>query len=274
MTYDSPPRTLTSLNQRLRNLAGDDALVLRRRTTMALVIVGQMLPGAAIKGGSALALRYGTDTRFTRDLDTARSGNLAEFRSAFEERLRVGWCGFTGRLIERTPPRPQGVPSAYVMRPFEVKLDFEGRAWCTVPFELSDNGLGDADAPAFVLAPSIAALFTELGFQSPAPVPVVAVEHQIAQKIHASTAQGSDRARDLVDLQLLAAREDVDLADARAVCTRLFAYRKAHAWPPTVISGESWPTLYSEAARGLDVASDLNAAIEWTNRFISQIDHA
>lgn len=274
MTYDSPPRNLTSLNQRLRNLAGDDALVLRRRTTMALVIVGQMLPAAAIKGGSALALRYGTDTRFTRDLDTARSGSLAAFRSDFEERLRVGWCGFTGRLVERTPPRPQGVPSAYVMKPFDVKLDFEGRAWCTVPFELSDNELGDTDAPALALAPSIAALFTELGFDSPAPVPVVAVEHQIAQKIHASTAPGNDRARDLVDLQLLAAREDVDLATARAICTRLFAYRRAHAWRPTVVSGESWRSLYAEAATGLPVVSDLDAAIEWSNGFITQIDQA
>lgn len=274
MTYDSPPRNLTSLNQRLRNLAGDDELVIRRRTTMALVIVGQMLPAAAIKGGSALALRYGTETRFTRDLDTARSGAFSAFRSDFEEHLRAGWCGFTGRLIERTPPRPQGVPASYVMKPFEVKLDFEGRPWCTVPFELSDNEIGDADAPTLAMAPSIAALFTELGFESPAPVPVVAVEHQIAQKIHAATAPGSDRARDLVDLQLLASREEVDLPTARSVCTRLFAYRKAHAWPPTALSGENWPSLYAEAATGLDVAVDLTAAITWTNRFITQIDQA
>lgn len=42
---------------------------LRRRVAMALVVVGQMLPEGAIKGGSAMAVRYGRGTRFTRDLD-------------------------------------------------------------------------------------------------------------------------------------------------------------------------------------------------------------
>lgn len=33
-------------------------------------------------------------------------------------------------------------------------------------------------------------------------MPVGAVEHQIAQKLHAASAPGSSRAHDLVDLQL------------------------------------------------------------------------
>lgn len=56
----------------MRNLEGDERLTQRRRVSMALVIVGQMLPAAAFKGGSAMALRYGRGTRFTRDLDAAR----------------------------------------------------------------------------------------------------------------------------------------------------------------------------------------------------------
>lgn len=85
---------------------------------------------------------------------------------------------------------------------------------------------------------------------------------------------GSDRARYLIDLQLLDTHEQLDLAKVRATCIRLFAYRKAHAWPPSVVEGTNWSTLYLEAADGLNVAADVAAAIEWVNTFIARIDHA
>ncbi|WP_150460114.1 hypothetical protein [Nesterenkonia ebinurensis] len=62
---------------------GSDGLALRRRVGMALVVVDQMLPEGAIKGGSAMALRKGRGTRFTQDLDAARVQSLARFRSDF-----------------------------------------------------------------------------------------------------------------------------------------------------------------------------------------------
>ncbi len=136
MSYESAPPNVRSLEQRMRNLEKDDGLVSRRRISMALVVVGQMLPEGAVKGGSAMALRYGRGTRFTRDLDAARGKSLAHFRRDFEERLRFGWAGFTGRLIEKPSPHPKGIPASYVMQPFEVKIDYKGKSWCTVQFEL------------------------------------------------------------------------------------------------------------------------------------------
>ncbi|MFJ4171477.1 nucleotidyl transferase AbiEii/AbiGii toxin family protein [Paenarthrobacter sp. NPDC089714] len=272
MRYDTPPRNLAALNQRLKNLEVDEILAVRRRTTMALVVIGQMLPEGAVKGGSAMALRYGSDTRFTRDVDAARTGSLATFRADFEERLREGWGGFSGRLIERKAPKPEGIPAPYVMKPFYVKLDYEGKPWCTVPFELGHNEIGDADDPEYALAPSISELFTSVGLPAPEPVAVMPADHQIAQKTHASTAPSSDRARDLVDLQLLSTREELDLSLVRATCVRLFDYRRTHAWPPSVVEGTDWATLYSEAAEGLDVLPDVATAIEWLNEFIALID--
>lgn len=274
MSYTTAPRGLTALNQRVKNLEGEETLALRRRTTMALVVVGQMLPEGVVKGGSAMALRYGSDTRFTRDLDAARASDLMTFRADFEERLREGWGGFTGRLVELTPPKPSGIPSSYVMKPFDVKLDYNGRPWCTVPFELGHNEIGDADHPEFALAPSISEMFTSVGLPAPDPVALLPVGHQIAQKIHASTVAGADRARDLVDLQLLGVREYLDLAVVRDTCIRLFDYRKAHPWPPVVVGGADWATLYAEAAEGLDVADDVAGAIEWLSEFICRIDQA
>jgi Nucleotidyl transferase AbiEii toxin, Type IV TA system len=149
VSYDDVPTSVRSLEQRIRHLEGNEQLALRRRVGMALVVVGQMLPEGAIKGGSAMALRYGRGTRFTQDLDAARVQPLARFRSDFEDALATGWAGFTGRLIEKAAPRPAGVPTAYVMQPFDVKLDYRGRPWCTVKFELGHNEIGDADEPEY-----------------------------------------------------------------------------------------------------------------------------
>ena len=271
MSYVGAPKTVRSLDQRIRNLAGDAGLALRRRTSMALVVVSQKLPEGAIKGGSAMALRYGRNTRFTQDVDAARVRSLDLFQSDFEEFLAVGWEGFSGRLIKRTAPKPPAVPAAYVMQPFEVKLDYQGRSWCTVKFELGHNELGDADEPEYQLAADLVDLFTGVGLEAPQPVPVLRAEHQIAQKLHALSAEGSERARDLVDLQLLEQRENLDLAAVAATCARLFRYRQQQAWPPTVQAGADWDTLYLEAAESLSVLPTLQGAVTWVNEFIERI---
>lgn len=84
MTYTSAPPSVRSLEQRIRNVGESAELALRRRISMAMVVVSQMLPEEAVKGGSALALRYGRATRFTHDLDVARKHSLALFRRDFE----------------------------------------------------------------------------------------------------------------------------------------------------------------------------------------------
>jgi len=271
LTYDDAPPSVRSLEKRLQNLEGNDTLSTRRRVGMALVVVGQMLPEGAIKGGSAMALRYGHGTRFTRDLDVTRVQPLARFRSDFEESLVAGWAGFTGRLIERSAPRPPGIPGAYVMQPFEVKLDYRGRPWCTVAFELGHNEIGDADEPEFLLSSDLANLFTEVGLEAPRPVPVMRADHQIAQKLHAVSATGSERARDLVDLQLLDQGEGLDPTQLAATCAQLFAYRQAQAWPPTIVVGQQWDTLYVDAAEGLDVVPTVEEAIAWANALVRRI---
>lgn len=274
MSYTGAPTNVRSLEQRIRNLEGNDGSVLRRRVGMALVVVGQMLPEGAIKGGSVMALRCGRGTRFTRDLDAARVQPLAEFRSDFEDSLAAGWAGFTGRLVEKAAPRPPAVPTGYVMQPFEVKLDYRGRPWCTVKFELGHNEIGDADDPEYQVAPDLVGLFTEVGLEAPRPVPVMRSDHQVAQKLHAVSGERSERARDLVDLQLLNGGETLDFVQIAVTCARLFDYRRQQAWPPTVAAGDQWDSLYAEAAEGLDVLPTVDDAVEWINEFIGRIASA
>lgn len=271
MSYTGTPTNVRSLEQRIRNLEGSDGLGLRRRVGMALVVVGQMLPEGAIKGGSAMALRYGRGTRFTQDLDAARVQPLARFRSDFEDSLSAGWAGFTGRLVAKAAPRPPAVPTAYVMQPFEVRLDHRGRPWCTVKFELGHNEIGDADEPEYHLAADLAGLFTEVGLEAPKPVPVMRSDHQVAQKLHAASGERSERARDLVDLQLLGRGQNLDLAQVAATCIRLFDYRRQQAWPPTIAADAGWDSLYAEAADGLDVLPTVGEAVAWVNEFVQRI---
>lgn len=271
VSYTDAPVSVRSLEQRLRNLEGDAGLAYRRRIQMALVIVGQMLPEGVIKGGSAMALRYGRETRFTQELDAARVNSLAEFRSRFEESLADGWSGFTGRLVERVAPRPAGVPGQYVMQPFEVKLSYRGRSWCTVRFELGHNEIGDADSAELKLSDDLVRLFREVGLETPAPIPVMRAEHQIAQKLHAVSSTGSQRAHDLVDLQLLDREERLDLGLVATTCQRLFDYRRQQSWPPQIVAGQDWATLYEAAAEGLQVLSTIEEAVAWVNGLVQRI---
>lgn len=157
------------------------------------------------------------------------------------------------------------------MQPFEIRLDYRGRSWCSVKFELGHNEIGDADEPDHILSPDLAALITDVGLPAPRPVPVMRADHQIAQKLHAVSEPGSQRARDLIDLQILDQSEDLDLSRIAATCVRLFAYRRRQPWPPTIVAGTTWDTLYAEAAVGLDVRTTVEEAVQWASGFIQAI---
>jgi hypothetical protein len=268
--------SVRALDQRLQNVAGkDQTLAYRLRVTVANVVVGQMLPPGAVKGGTAMKIRLGeSGSRFTPDLDTARRESLEQFSEAFEDALASGWHGFTGRVIARPAATPAGVPAPYVMQPYEVKLAFYGKSWHTVKLELGHNEIGDADDPVHLLADEIAQLFTDVGLPEPAPIAVMRTDHQIAQKLHACTGPGNERAHDLVDLQLLVSSEDLDLAQVRDTAERLFTYRQAQPWPPTVVAGPTWSGIYDEAGIGLEVVPDIGSAVDWANELIARIDSA
>ncbi len=140
--------------------------------------------------------------------------------------------------------------------------------------ELGHNEIGDADDPVYHLADDIAQLFADAGLPDPAPIPLMRADHQNAQKLHACTDPGNERAHDLVDLQLLVAAEELDLVQVRATSVRLFNYRQAQPWPPTVVATPTWSGIYDEAATGLEVRANVAAAVDWANDFVSRIDAA
>jgi hypothetical protein len=256
-----PPPTRKSLDDRVRNLSQDDTRhsdpnVRSARLALAVanIVVGRMLPSGVVKGGTSMQIRFGANARYTRDLDAARPAgvDIDEYIDELADNLDEGWAGFTGVVAEAEAHRPDHVPEAYVMLPFTITLSYSGSSWIKVPLELGHDEVGSADAVEMIPPAQAAELFAALGLPDPGPVPVMRAEYQVAQKLHACTTVltdgTNDRARDLVDLQLLA--DDIDLQDTRAIAVRVFSYRRDGQWPPVVVERDGWSGLYEEAARG------------------------
>ena len=87
--------------------------------------------------------------------------------------------------------------------------------------------------------------------------------------LHAD-AHGSDRARDLIDLQLLT-RTEVDYERTREIGEKLFRYRNCQPWPPIITKGVLWDSLYDAQKGSLPVLSTVDEAIAWANDLIAKI---
>jgi len=269
------PNSRRNLDIAIERIFGTDDNPLQIRTLMANTIIGQLLPKGVVKGGSALKLRYGDKTtRFTRDLDAARADNLNIFLEQLDIALKNGWYGFTGRVVRKNPARPKGIPGEYIMQPFEIKLAYNGMSWVTVPLEVGHDEIGDTETYDYFISQDIVDMFKRLGFPAPNPVALLQIHHQIAQKLHALSSANSERAHDLIDLQIIAKSEKLDYRLIRITCTRLFAYRRQQAWPCIVSKGVGWDMLYGSQSGGLDIFQNIDDAVAWANSLIGKINEA
>ena len=254
------PNTCVNLIKAINQIdkSGDPV---RFSRAMANVIVGQILPDGVVKGGSSLMFRYGGEfTRYTRDMDTARVMGLADYKQKLEDALKVGWNGFTGVLSDVPPPKPKDVPESYVMIPLDIKLSYCGRSWHTIRIEIGHDSWYNKT----------------LSFPCPAALRVMRLPYQIAQKLHAVSEPGSERAHDLIDLQLIVRHSTLDFVEVRKTCVRLFEYRRKHAWAPKIVAGDGWRKTYEDAyATIVDASSVLPSvddAVVWANELVSKID--
>ena len=160
------------------------------------------------------------------------------------------------------------------MHPFSIKVNYLGKPWCTVDLELGHNEIGDADEPEWFESKDVSDTFSALGFPAPGKVPVMALKHQIAQKLHGASEPASERAHDLIDLQLIFRHATVNLSEVKSICQRIFAYRKMQSWPPVVTKNEGWDDLYAAARHDLPVLETAAEAVAWANDLIRRIDES
>ena len=269
------PLSRRQLDIAIERLASRFGEAQRIRRTVANTILAQLMPDCVIKGGSSLKFRYGDiATRVTKDLDAAQGADIDVFIARLDDALHDGWHGFTGHVVKREPATPDGVPPAYVMQPFDVKLEYNRKPWVTVRLEMGANEVGDTLEADFTLAPDITEMFAALGLPQPKPVPLMKLHHQVAQKLHGLTDQTQTRPHDLVDLQLIFSQNAPDLALVRKTCERLFAHRRRQSWPASVSAGDSWGAGYEAAKYDLPVKPTVAEAIDWVNDLIDKIAQA
>ena len=271
------PHNEHELELALTRLAGSNIAAVEYRDIMAGVVLGQMLPpGTVVKGGTSMRLRLGPgNSRVTVDFDAARKTELDEYIKTLRSLLEKGWADFTGEVAIRKQGSPAGVPFEYVMQPIDVKLAYRHHPWCTIRLEVSHNEIGDADiVDTRDLPQRIKDIFAALNFPEPRPIPLMTIPFQIAQKLHGLTQAGSSRVRDLIDLQLIARSEEIDLEATADVCRRLFKYRRMHTWPPRVLKNADWDGIYTNQRGNLPVADSCDEAVAFVNALIERIDKA
>lgn len=168
------------------------------------------------------------------------------------------------------------------MEPYNVTLNFMGSPWAAVSLEVAHDEIDGIEHAEFQpeVADQIVAVGAVLKFGELAPVPLISLEQQIAQKIHAATHPDSQRAHDLVDLQLLwhagtDGGQGLDLPLLAQLCQRTFDYRHTHAWPPDAALPEpldpSFQTAREEAGQDRELALTLVGATAWLSERIAEI---
>ena len=266
------PGSVNELQRRIGKAASARASTVKRlQSLVATVALAQLLPACAVKGGTGLKLRFGDlMTRQTPDLDTAFRGDRTEFIAELHANLVLGWGGFTG-TVTGTPTDPGRSPPGLCHAATRREADLPPAA---VRDRRRRGRLRRVEAttreePERALSGEVIDLFAELGLAAPNPVPVLPLHHQIAQKLHACTEPGNERAHDLVDLQLMATEVEDRLV--AVTVRRLFTFRQQHLWPAAVQPGSTWAGLYTRAAEGRDVLPDLGPAVSWANTYIARL---
>ncbi len=267
------PNSRVNLDRAIERAFGNYERSTEIRSIMANTIVAQLLPEGVVKGGSSLKLRFGNHcTRMTMDLDMACKGDMTAFLDALGENLKKGWNGFTGLVVKYEPASPKNIPTEYVMKPYGVKLLYNGQSWCTVELEVGFNEIGDAEDVEYGLSEEVVDIFRRLMFPAPNPIPLMRLEYQIAQKLHGVSEPGSRRAHDLIDLQLIVSRSEIDYRRVREICRRLFAYRRKQTWPPMIVKGADWESVYDEENDKQTVLPSVDEAVAWANELIKKIE--
>ncbi|MEB4614659.1 nucleotidyl transferase AbiEii/AbiGii toxin family protein [Leucobacter sp. M11] len=269
---------------------------------LCTLVVSQLLPDAVvIKGGMGIKLRLGErGTRATSDLDVSTTARGEAFSRDLAVRLARGWGSVPASrgARRRDPGAPERVAFTatvragkahdpglgrpeYVMHPYRVSIAFLGRPWGALDLEVSDPEADAGSSGPFQTIDAGLLRFAEtFGFGELGPVRLVSLESQIAQKIHAVTDPATERAHDLVDLQVLWAASP-DLPSLRQRCVRTFAWRRQQPWPPLPLRPmHDWALAYRDAREETvtsghsAVLAEIADARSWLTNLIGAIDAA
>lgn len=242
-------------------------------------------PVFAIKGGASLEVRLGLRARMSGDLDAVFRAEFDSFLDTLDEALSIGVGGFDFERgeVEEIPVKGRRVKPSRV----PIRILIKGKPALRVDLEVGPSEAGSGDRVDIISYPSLEHFTTS----PPTDVAVMAVEYQIAQKLHACTDPDTAehpnlRVHDTIDLALL--REtffaSASTPSLRAACEAVFAARAVEAavtgeveqrsWPPTVIAHPHWVEPFARLALECGLDADLDASVASINDWIAEISEA
>ncbi len=279
-TSPKRPKTVNRLQRLITDWERDSGMPVRR---LNLRVAAMMLAGALgrvgsdqdgpvflTRGGVAMELRTGEKARVTRDVDLVLRGEPSSLIAYLDAAFAEDYREFS---FERDEPQPLELrPQVQRVR---VKMAFRSKPFMTAVVEVAPVEAGEQSEhlPAHDLS--------TVGLDGPEVISVLAVPWQIAQKLHAVTepplrADGENaRYWDLIDLQLLQALAEENLADVKEACVQTFAARRQQAWPPRLTIYPDWAKLYTTMAASLDMPiTDVNEATHIIHDYIRRINES
>lgn len=222
-----------------------------------------------LKGGYAMELRFVT-ARSTRDLDfTLRSGNNDSALLLLQRAATVDTGDFFAYRVGEAIANLDAAPYGGARYAVESRLD--GRIFAR--FHV-DVGIGDV-----ILEPtdtiSTRNWLAFAGIAS-ASVPMITLEQQFAEKIHAYSVPRSNpnsRVRDLVDLYLLAGSGTIDRTRCLDALHRTFERRATHGVPRELPPPPpEWTRPFRAMAEECEIGIECQVAFEVVQRFWASLN--
>jgi hypothetical protein len=234
-----------------------------------------------VKGGVYIEFNLGLKSRTTTDVDTMFRGRLEEFQRRLDEALAQPWGPF---LLDRTDIETIHAPKLVQPRRFHVRLTAKGDVWRRIKVEVSFPE-GDMASRALPIPTPQVGFF---GLEPPQTLIGVAMDYQIAQKLHAASDPDeadyeNRRVHDLVDVLLLkeAFYQDGPAASLKAACVDIFEYRADEAeqlgrpvrrWPPTFHINDFWRVAYPPLAESLGITLTVEELVATIQTLVADID--
>jgi hypothetical protein len=208
-----------------------------------------------LKGGFALDLRLAGRARATKDVDTEWRADEEDLLDALIEAAEHDAGDFLDFSIERA-----GMPEDRLggSHRFRVAASLGGRPFEVFPLDVGLSRDPDAGAETLIVPNLLAFAGVE-----PVSVPTIPLELQAAEKVHAYTrtyggSRSSTRAKDLVDLTLIAGFFSQDAATLRGEIEATFVRRGTHPVPSGLpLPPEDWRTPFRRLAEAVGVPGDL-----------------
>lgn len=244
-------------------------------------------PSFLLKGGTMLQYRLPGPSRTTKDVDGLIRGDIDGFLERLDESFSEPMGPFA---LERGEVEVIPVPNRIVKpRRFNIFLKMRGQTWRRIQVEIAANEGSAGDEPDKIPAPSL----DGFGLQSVPDIFSLAMNYQIAQKIHAVTDHHdppqsvNDRARDVVDLVLLRslAKETGAPTDEQILAAVLDVFRvraiesevmgtPTRQWPARVVAHSHWQESYAAAAQAIELDLSMDKAVAQVNDWLNSIENA